>query len=555
MIGVGYVQGADWGSEILASGSFAGTQVQLNALITSGREGLLFDSGSLSIFDPDTKWRVEAGDVFSHLRGAAVGGRVSWAAAGNRRPAVAVYAPRRGTLARGTVVTYRDQLQVRGQTLLDAEIASDRSYLLRNRFAIAPIEIETFYRRQRHPFEARDVSISGGVTLWRGVGVSGGMFDSVQEGQRSDWRMISVRVPIARAFDVTLERAFSGSGDSSQATSAIMANMTAGNLRFFHRYSTGDYEFARGGVNSSIERQQIRSMSTYSPGSRLNLTLQLASQRADNGRIEHWEELQTTVKVTRTTTLRTVTAVPDVGNSERFQAYFRQELPRGLALQADYGRISAYQSIARELDRPRFKVMLFKTVDVSTPARGATVSGYVVDHGGRGVAGARVQLGPYTADTNAAGRYSFAHVPRGAYELSLDPALLPADYAWDGRREQLTISSTRATTADLRVAPLNAIHGRVYVDRNNNGRFDSGEAVANAVLAVGDRLTASDATGAYSFYNLWPDTYVITLRSVPPAYSPAATTLTVTLLDGAPVTGADFRVLPRDKPIIWSSDK
>ena len=61
----------------------------------------------------------------------------------------------------------------------------------------------------------------------------------------------------------------------------------------------------------------------------------------------------------------------------------RQELPRRLALQADYGRISAFQSIARDLDRPRFKVMLFKTVDIATPARGADVTGRVLDDAGR----------------------------------------------------------------------------------------------------------------------------------------------------------------------------
>nr|MBA2304563.1 hypothetical protein [Acidobacteriota bacterium] len=36
MIGVGYVQGADWGSEIMAGGAIRGTQVHLNTLVTSG---------------------------------------------------------------------------------------------------------------------------------------------------------------------------------------------------------------------------------------------------------------------------------------------------------------------------------------------------------------------------------------------------------------------------------------------------------------------------------------------------------------------------------------
>lgn len=553
MIGVGYVQGADWGSEILASGSFAGTQVQFNSLLTSGRDGLLFDHGSLSIFDPNTKWRVEAGDVFSHLRGAALGGRLSWAAAGNRRPAISVYAPRRGTLARGTILTYRDQVQLKGQTLLDAEIATDRSYLLRSRLATGKLEVEAFYRAQRGPHRTRDGSIAAGLNLWRGVSLTGGVFGSFESGNRNEWRMVAVRLPLFRFMDLTLERAFAASPGTSHTTSAIMGGIAAGDLRLFHRYQHGEYDFAGGGLTGSVERQQIRSMSSYSRGSRLNLTLQLATQRTETGQVQHWEELQTMLKLTSTTTLRTVTAVPDVRNRERFQAYVRQELPRRFALQADYGRISAYQSIARELDQSRFKLMLFKTIDVATPARGALVAGRVLDDQGRGVAGARVKLGPYTADTDARGGYTFSHVPRGTYELSLERNLLPADYAWDGRGEALAVRSTRPVSVDLRVTPLNAIHGRVYVDRNANGRFDADEGVRGAVLQTADRLTATDQQGAYSFYNLWPGAYEVKLESVPASFQIDLAAMTVRLLDGAPVTGADFRVLPKDKPIIWGN--
>lgn len=553
MIGLGYVQGADWGAEILATGSFAGTLVQLNSLLTRGRDGLLFDHGSLSIFDPDSKWRVEAGDVFSHLRGAAAGGRVSWAAVGNRRPAIAVYAPRRGSLARGTVLTYRDQVHLKGQTLLDAEMATDRSYLLRSRLATGKFEIEAFYRSQRAPATVSDGSIAAGVNLWRGVSVTGGMSGSFESGNRNEWRMIAMRFPLFKFMDLAFERAFAASAGTSHTTSAVMGGIAAGDLRLFHRYQHGEYDLAGGGLAGSVERQQIRSMSTYSPGSRLSLTLQLATQRTDSGQVQHWEELQTSLKLTSTTTLRTVTAVPDVRNHERLQVYVRQELPRRFSLQADYGRISAYQAIARQLDRPRFKLMLFKTLDLATPARGALVAGRVLDDLGSGVAGARVKLGPYTADTDALGGYTFPHVPRGTYELSLERSLVPADYAWDGRGEVLTVTSSRPVSVNLRVTPLNAIHGRVYVDRNANGRFDAGEGVRGAVLHAADRVTATDQEGAYSFYNLWPGAYEVELRGVPAAFQIDLAATTVTLIDGAPVTGADFRVLPKDKPIIWGS--
>ena len=197
--------------------------------------------------------------------------------------------------------------------------------------------------------------------------------------------------------------------------------------------------------------------------------------------------------------------------------------------------------------------MLFKTVDVATPARGAEVAGRVLDDAGRGVAGARVRLGGYTADTNGAGAYLFRHVPRGDYEVSLEAQMLAADFAWDGRTERISVTSTNATRVDLRVTPLNAIHGRVYVDRNTNGRFDTGEAIDGAVIRIGERFTSTDQSGAYSFYNLWPETYEIRIHSVPPAYETVQGSKIVTLADGSPVTGADFQVVPKTKPVRWGN--
>ena len=83
--------------------------------------------------------------------------------------------------------------------------------------------------------------------------------------------------------------------------------------------------------------------------------------------------------------------------------------------------------------------------------------------------------------------------------------------AWDGRDERLTVTAKTRTSADLRVAPLNAIHGRVYCDDNENGRFDRGEGVAGVAVHLGDRTTSTDNDGAYTFSNLWPSNYALTL--------------------------------------------
>jgi hypothetical protein len=554
-IGLGYVQGADWGTEILADGGVGGAQVQFHTLLTKGRDGLLFEQGAVSVFDPDSCWRAEAGDLFSNLRGASRGARVSWqTATGHRRPALALYGPRRGSTDRTTVVSYRDQLHLGGQTLVDAEIASDRSFAVRSHLATSRFELEGLYRSSRKPTVSHDGSLSAGVTLWRGIAVSGGLFRSFRYADHSEWRTIAIRLPVARFFDLTLERAHAGTPETSQTTSAIMGSFTAGQLRLFHRHQQGDYDFARAGFTGSIERQQSQSVASYNAGPRLNVMLQLASQRSDNGHVQHWEELQTTLRLTSTTTLRGVTAVPDVRNTERWRAYFRQELPARFAVQADYGRLSAFQSIPTALDRSRFKLMLFKTLDVATPARGAEVSGRVVDDAGRGVAGAGVKLGPYSTESDATGAYRFRYLPAGPYELAIDRHLLPADVAWDGRVERLELTARSRVKTDLRVAPLNAVHGRVYCDRNNNGRFDAGEAVHGAVLQLDDRMTATDQNGAYTFFNLWPAAYAVRLveQKLPEALTAVDTELMVTLGDNGPVTGADFRVVQRVKPVIWT---
>jgi hypothetical protein len=552
MVGVGYVQGADWGSELVAGGAFSGVQVQANALVTRGSQGLAFDHGSLMLFEPEARWKVEAGDVFSPLRGAAIGGRVSWSAAGGRRPSIAVYAPYRGGDDRSTVLAYRDQLVLKGQTLLDGEVASDRSWLLRSRLALPRVEIEASYRAQTSPRRLEDGSVSASLGLGRGLTVSAGAFRTFAGADPTEWNSVALRVPLGRHMDVTLERAFAGSEISSQSTFAAMGSISAGSLRAFHRHQFGAYDFVGGSTMSTIERQQSQSMTSYSLGRRVNFTLQLATQRAENGQVRHWEELHSSFRLSRTTSLRTVTAIPDFKAADRFQAYLRQELPSRFALQADYGHPSAYQPIARTTDQPRLKVMVFKSVDIATPARGAEVRGVVKDNTGRGVAGARVKLGPYSIDTDSSGRYVFRHVPRGEYELSLDPDLLPADFAWDGRGASLATRPGARIEADLTVTPLNALHGRIYVDRDGNGRYDQGEGVQGAVLQLGARLTAADQHGAYSFFNVWPDTYTIRLHRLPPDLDPGPVTeRVVTLMDGRPVTGADFVVVPRVKPIVW----
>jgi hypothetical protein len=557
-IGLGYVQGADWGAEMLATGAAAGIQVQLDSLVTKGVHGLLFDHGSLVLNDPDAGWRLEAGDVFSNLRGAARGGRVVWQAAGSRQPALSVYGPRPGVLQQPTVLAYRDQIRVRSQTLLDAEVASDKSYLLRSSLGNSRLDVEAAYRRGTKPIALRDQGLQGGMTVWRGVRVTGSFFRLDEGPERNHSATFSVRLPLSRLFDLTVERGVMATSQGTTTTLAAMGNVNAGQVHLFHRYQRGDSNFNELGLTSAVERDQFQSMASYAPGPRLNVTLQLGTEWRDNGVMQQWEEFQTTVKLTRRTVMQVVTAVPHLLDENRLRMYLSQDLGRQYALRIEYGRPSTFQNMSFERDRPRFKIMLRKTLNVPTPMRGGEVRGRVIDQTGRPVVGARVALGPYTADSGADGSYAFRHVPGGNYNLALEENRLPADYAWDGRQLRLRVTGTSHLDADLLVTPLNAIHGRVFCDRNGNGRFDPGEGVPGAIVHLGDRLTSTDRDGAYSFYNLWPGTYVLTLdrSKLPEAVElSGASDLEVTLDDSRPVTNADFRVIERRKPIVWREIK
>lgn len=551
-LGAGYVQGADWGTDVSASGAFAGAQLQFSTLLTGARGRASVEQGSFLIHHPSDGWRFEAGDLFSHLRGAGLGGRFSWRARGGRRPSLAILAPRFSLQPqRKTVISYRDQLVIGAQTILDTEVASDRSYLVRSHFVLPRLALETAFRSQPEPLPRREASIAASAYLWRRLSFTASGFRSTHSGDRSYWSSLSVRFPLAPGIDLTLERGYAGSGTGEQTTMAAMGSVRSGPFRFFHRQQYGEYAFVRTGLDGVVERQQTQSMSTYNAGSRVQLTLQLATQRADSGQLQHWEELQTTVRLTRTTTVRAVTSVPDIRNHDRFQAYIQQALPGRFAVQADFGRVSAFRSVLRTHDRSRFKLMVFKTVDVATPARGGDVTGRVVDLTGHAVPGVRVRLGSYAIDTDKAGTYRFRHVPPGEYELSVDLAHLPAHLAWGGRVERLTVRAGKAIGADLTLAPLDAIHGRVYADRNGNGRFDPDEGVAGAVLEADGRFTATDAKGEYSFFNLWPGSYVVKLHKLPSAVAAIRTERAVEVSDAGPATAVDFVVRSRTKEVIW----
>ena len=256
----------------------------------------------------------------------------------------------------------------------------------------------------------------------------------------------------------------------------------------------------------------------------------------------------------RRTTAQFVMAFPDISDPQRFRARVTHRLSPTLELEGQYGRLSAFQlTRASEGEQSRFMFTVRKTWQIESPARGGEVRGRAIDQAGHPVSGALVRLGPYSAITDEAGNYAFTRVPDGQFELALDRNKLPASYALDEKPRPLTVTRGSREHVDLQVIPLNAIRGRVYLDRNQNGFWDEGEGIPNAVVAVNGSVTATTATGSYAFYNLPPGRYTIRLdvqRLAKGLATASPAELAAELTADYPLVGLDFRVEKKDMPVI-----
>ena len=164
-----------------------------------------------------------------------------------------------------------------------------------------------------------------------------------------------------------------------------------------------------------------------------------------------------------------------------------------------------------------------------------------------------VRLGSYLAFTDRDGGYDVSNVPSGELRLRVADDLLPASYASDGASHSIRVEAGSREIVTLQVIPLNSIHGHVCHDGNGNGRCDPGEGLADMAVRLGEAVTATDSNGTYGFYNMQPGPYAVRLETERPGetYQPVSDReIGVELRPGAPLVGVDFRVVPRDKPVI-----
>lgn len=195
-------------------------------------------------------------------------------------------------------------------------------------------------------------------------------------------------------------------------------------------------------------------------------------------------------------------------------------------------------------------VVSFQGSEAATGTLTVTVT---VDGQGRsGVAASITGPADRSGTTGANGQAVFNNLPRGAYSVSItNPD--PSNISFDRTNTSATISEIGGSaTASFEGSTITnaSISGRVYVDLNKNGTFDSGTdmpfdglTVSLSGAATTTATTASD--GTYSFGMLAAGSYTASVTNPDPsAYTFDQTSQNFTLTASQAAT-ANFRAIER----------
>jgi protocatechuate 3,4-dioxygenase beta subunit len=553
-LGVGYVQGADWGLEVSGSGRVRGAELDLGGLVTVGHRGLRAYSGRLSLLDREMGWGAEAGDLFSELWGLVPGLRYSRQMSERRWSSVSTYFKTRHSPNREMLLAYEEELKLPRQLSLGTEVTSDGSFLVKGRFRRGPLSLYA-YRRAMREDSREGVGAFASWELGKGVSLYGGLAHSGRGLEAAEWRNVSVRFPLRREVNLILEHAENDTSGASEAYDAAMLTLPLGPVRLLTRYQLRDSTRRPEAAAWLTSRHREFMMSAfYLADQRLSLDYQVSLRWREDGLSERWEQLVSTYRLSPRTRLQAFSAFPHLADRDQLRLRLDHELRENLSFVVDYGLLMPFQGVGVTQGERGFKVMLRKRWRAATPARGGEVSGRVIDQIGQPLAQAGVSLNGYRTMTDARGGYQFRHLPSGTYQLRLEEASLPADYrAADGVR-QLTVNPKTRQEVDLRVTPLNAITGTVYCDLDGDGRLDVGEGVGKAVLHLDGFVTASNDDGSFGFYNLEPGEYTIRLDAerLPAGLLPVSPPeVSLRLPPDRPVTGVSFLLARREKEIIF----
>ncbi len=562
-LGLGVVPGADGGGDLTATGSVRGLDTALSLITTTGPQGFQIQNGHAALTDPGRGIGLEGGDLFSGIWGLTQGARFRWRRGDGEAaswPAVSIYEGDPTSANPRTVVSYADEIGLGRWSLLGGELASDGSWLADGRFRRDRYSLYGYLRDASGPFGGgRGAGLSGSAGLPWGMDLQGSWSRGDGAGLRLGERLLSLRIPLRAAADLTLTTDRSEIGQARERIDSVEGSTALGRLLLRGRWETREASLAGivPGASLRFAERDLFASASFFAGSRLRIEAQVIERQPEQGAGEQWRQLSAALALWRGGTIAAFATSDTAGLGNTFRVRLDQEVRPGFSLFVEAGDIVTFQPTTGAPDRTRLRVMVRRTWDVATPPAGTAVEGVVATSGALSPAGLPVALGPYRTVTNDDGHFAFPNVPPGEYDLALREQALPAG-AVAGPPARVSVRRGESRRTDLSAAPPGEAHGWVYVDRNGNHRRDPGEGIAGAVVILDDRATATAPDGSFGFFNLPPGTHHIRIETghLPPGLqAQIPTRMDLGLPAGRSIDGLEFRLQERSKPVVFQEAK
>jgi len=550
-VGLGYVQGADMGIQLNAVGPCYGNELQMSGLLSCGKLGTQFNNGYLSLVNRAARQGIELGNLSSDLLGGMDGVRFSWRKGTNHLPALSLYWDQLSGDLHHPVVSFRDNITLSRVLSVGGEVDSRAEVELHSQYQPGRFGLYTDFRHTLDPAQS-GASMFTTYALQNGMVVSGGMTHNGAGASQSDWSDMSVRIPWHHGFDLTLDHSKSQAGPITNTTiNAAMLTVPVGKLRVLTRFAVGQTAYSTTSMPSISNFRDLMVSTGYNIRPNLRVDIQTMTHWLDDTTVNHSLQFVSAYGISHRSHLLLVSSQPYPGSPGQCNLRWDYAFSDFTAISLEYGQLTPFQSGSMTTGRGMM-VMLHTRWEITTPTRGARVTGTVRDEDGRLLADCLVRLGDYRTLTNSLGQYHFEHVPAGQYDIAIDKSSLPANDRSTAGVYRLNVRNGDRVTHDFRVIPLYAITGKLLLV-DSDGKSIEGS-VSGVVLRLGEAATVTDAAGAFGFFNLAPGTYTVRLdiERLPSTLAPVgATEFPVTLQPSGEMKQLIFKVMPHDKDIMF----
>jgi hypothetical protein len=151
-------------------------------------------------------------------------------------------------------------------------------------------------------------------------------------------------------------------------------------------------------------------------------------------------------------------------------------------------------------------------------------------------------------ESDANGLYKIDGVKTGEHQIYLDLLSVRADLTLlDGAEQRATLVSGRDSVVDFRLVRTGRITGVIWLDANENGKFDEGEETLSdvRVVAGSGRDTLTDSNGAFQIADLTPGEHTIFVdeKTLPEKTKSASKPISVKVLAGRETGEINFPVI------------